>query len=443
VRAGLGSPHLRRIAGNTGWLIAERLLRGLIAVTVTVAVARYLGPSDFGILNYALSFVLLFGTFWTLGLSGIVIRELVREPEHHDEILGTLFVLRLMGGTLGVLAILVAASNLVSDGTTRAAIAVIGVATLFYAFDGVDYWLQAEVRSRYAVIARALGLLVMACVSVGLIALRTPVLAFAAAAGAEFAAAGVALLGFYVLLGRNPLNWRPDWRRARYLVGKSWPLLLSGAMYSVNLKIDQLMLGNMVGSQSVGTYAAAARLSEVWYFIPAAIAASTFPSLIQRREAGADAYQRYTQRIYDLMVWIALPLALFVTLASGSLVGALFGADYAVAGGILAIHIWAGPFVFLGAVLSRWLIAEDLLRFSLVRHGVGATVNIGVNLALIPVLGGVGAAVATLISYAVASYGACLLYRPTWPAARQMSLALIVPLRAGVSLVATMRQRWR
>jgi len=432
---------MKQIATNTGWLVSERVLRGVVALTVTVAVARYLGPAQFGTLNYALSFVLLFGTFWTLGLSGIVVRELVQKPDEHNEILGTLFVLRIAGGGLGLAAILISAAAFgPDDTTTRVAIAIIALATLFYAFDGVDYWLQAEVRSRYAVMARGIGLLLMAGVNVTLIVTDAPLVAFAAAAGLEFVAAGIAMLGIYLLLGLSPLRWRPSWSRARYLAGKSWPLMLSGAMYSVNLKIDQIMLGAMTGPDSVGTYAAAARLSEVWYFIPAAIAASAFPSLIRSRDEGGGRYSRATQRLYDLMIALSVPLAIVVMLSSGIVIGLLFGAEYADAGPILALHIWAGPFVFLGAVLSRWLIAEDLLKFSLARHGAGAAVNIGINLITIPLLGGLGAAIATLISYAVASYGACALYGPTRPAARQMTIALLLPLRGLMALLSALRR---
>jgi O-antigen/teichoic acid export membrane protein len=210
----------------------------------------------------------------------------------------------------------------------------------------------------------------------------------------------------------------------------SWPLILSGAFSAVNLKIDQLMLGNMAGTAAVGTYAAAARLSEVWYFVPTAVAASVFPSLLIAKRESTSAYEHQQQVLYDLMIWLSLPIAIGMTVLSGPIVAVLYGPSYADSSAILAIHIWAGPFVFMAAILSKWLIAENLLKFSFIRHGIGAIINVGLNLLLIPPLGGIGAAVATLVSYAAASYVACFAYRPTWPAARRMSTALIAPLRA-------------
>ena len=95
----------------------------------------------------------------------------------------------------------------------------------------------------------------------------------------------------------------------------------------------------------------------------------------------------------------------------------------------MAIHIWASIFIFWGQILSKWLVNERLLVFSPIRHGVGAVINITLNLFLIPVYGGIGAAIATVISYAVASYLACFLYPKTRIAGKMMTLAIIFPIR--------------
>lgn len=374
--------------------------------------------------------MLLFGTLWQLGLSGIVVRELVRSPAESGEIMGTVFVLRLAGAVLGAAAII--ATSLVvapADATTRLAILILGLATVFFSFEGIDFWLQSRVMSQYAVVARVVALAISVAASLILVLAGAPVVAFAAAAALEFIVIGAGYVVAYLRLGQSPFAWTVSLVRARSLLSFSWPLIISGVFNAVNLRIDQLMLGNMRGVESVGSYAAAARLSEVWYFVPLAIATSVFPTLIASRDQGKPAYQRRVQKLMDLMVWLSLPLAVLVAVASGLIINILYGARYADAAPMLAVHIWAGPFVFMGALLSKWLIAENLIKFSLLRTGVGAAVNVSLNLALIPAFGGVGAALATFVSYAIASYVACFLYRPTWPMARAMSIALIAPLR--------------
>ena len=429
-RLGAVSEARGAAATNAGWLIGERLLSGLLAVTVTAAVARHLGPAGFGVLSFALSLVLLFATFWTLGLSGLVVRELVRDPARQPELLGTMLGLRVLGGVVAVVAALGLTVVLGTDAQTRLAVAIlaIGVLTL-YAFDGIDFWLQAQVRSRHAVIARSAALGIASAVNIGLIVVDAPLLTFVVAAALEYALAGIGLLLVYVRLGGRPRSWTFSTTLTRGLLAASWPLILSGIANAINLRVDQLMLGTMIGPEAVGTYAAAARLSEVWYFVPTAIAASVFPAMVRAHAGDRASFDGWMGRLYDLMVALALPIAFGVSVLSAPLIFLLYGSRYAESAPILAIHVWAGPFVFLGAALSRWLIAEDRLRFSLVRHGSGAVVNVGLNLLLIPMLGGVGAAISTLVSYAVASFGACFLYPPLWGQARAMVRALLLPVR--------------
>jgi PST family polysaccharide transporter len=427
-------------ANNAGWLIGERLLSGLLAITVTAAVARHLGPGGFGVLSFALSLVLLFGTLWTLGLSGIVVRELVREPARQAELMGTVLGLRLAGGIVAFVGALGLAVILGRDDTTRLAVAVLMVGVLgLYAFDGIDFWLQAQVRSRHAVIARSLALALASVLNIGLIVVDAPLLAFVAATALEYGLGGLFLVIAYIRLGGRPGRWTYRGTMARRLLLASWPLILSGVFNAINLRADQLMLGVMSSKEDVGTYAAAARLSEVWYFVPAAIAASVFPAMVRVHAGDRPSFDRWMGRLYDLMISLALPIAIGVALLAGPLVALLYGPAYEASAPILAVHVWAGPFVFLGAALSRWLIAEDRLRFSLVRHSAGAIVNIALNLVLIPAYGGLGAAISTLVSYAVASFGACFLYPPLWGQGRAMLIALLLPfrlVRAGITRLA-------
>ena len=429
IRRRLADPQVRQIAGNTTWLIAERLARGILSLITTIVVARYLGRAAFGTLSYALSFVLVFATLWQLGLAGIVVRELVRKPQEQAEILGTVFALRIIGGVLGFIAIVMMSVVVTpSDPATRGSILILGAATIFYSFDGIDFWLQSHVMSQYSVVARTVAASASVVVSIWLVVIGAPVVAFAAAAALEFVTGGIAYVAVYLLLRQSPFRWKISFARARQLLSLSWPLVVSGIFNAVNLRIDQLMLGNMRGPDAVGVYAAAARLSEVWYFIPVAITTAVFPALIRSREMGPAIYERRVQRLMNLMTWLSVPLAIGVSVSSGFVITGLYGERFSEAAPMLAVHIWAGPFVFLGAVLSKWLITEGYLKFSFVRHGAGAGVNVVANLLLIPVLGGMGAALATLLSYAVASVFAGFLYRPIRPIGRMMLVALVAPL---------------
>ena len=233
--------------------------------------------------------------------------------------------------------------------------------------------------------------------------------------------------------------WVASRGEMRRLFGLGWPMILSSAFAVVYLKIDIVMLGQMVGEAEVGIYATAARISEMWYFVPVAISTAIFPSLIQSRiKLGREVYLARTQRLYDFFVWVSLAIAVAVAFSADFIVVLLFGEQYARAGGILAIHVWAGVFIFLREALGRWFITENLLSFAFISNGLGALVNVILNFMLIPRYGATGAAVATVVSYASAGYFACFIHPRTREAAWMMSRALAVPVRA---LAALFRRR--
>ncbi|HEX6373487.1 MAG TPA: flippase [Longimicrobium sp.] len=428
--ARLGLSVRGKATRNAGWLMGERVATMAVGLGVTVWMARYLGPAQFGLLSYALSLVALLGFIPYLGLDGIVTRELVRTPDKRDEIIGTTMGLRLAGSL--VVALSVSAFVLLSPGAgeSRLLVGVIALGEVFSALEVADFWFQSRVRSRVSVMVRAVAIFSGAAIKVALIVAGAPLVAFAIA---HVAQQGIKAAGFGVAYWRDTggalLRMRFNASLARGMLRQSWPLILSSAGALVYLKIDQVMLAQMKGPAEVGVYSVAARVSEIWYFIPATIATSVFPSLIKARETDDEAYRRRLQHAYTVVVWLALGISVTVTLLAGPAVNFLYGEEYRRAAGILAIHVWTCPAIFMAAILSKWLVAEGLFIFSLTRHGLGALVNVGLNFLLIPRYGGEGAAIATLVSYTVSSWLACYTDRRTLPAARMMTRALTSPLR--------------
>lgn len=425
------SPGLRKIVGNTGWLFAYQILHMSVGLLVGVWVARYLGPEQFGLYSYAIAFMALFGTFMTLGLEGIVVRDLVREPTAKPEILGTTFVIRALGGCLSFAVALGAITLIRPDDTLiRWLVAILGLGMIFRVFDVIDFWFQSQVQAGQTVAAKSAALILGLVAKLVLIFTKAPLIAFIAVTAVELGAGGIGLVIAYRANGQSLVACRISFKRAQKLLSQSWPLILSGVAASINLKVDQVMLGDMVSDAEVGVYAAAARLSEVWYFIPTAIAASTFPALIRSKNLGAILYHKRLQQLYDFLACAALFVAIPTTFIATPLLTLLYGAAYHKAGLILSIHIWAGVFVFMRAALSKWLITEDLFIFSLVTHSAGALINVLLNLVLIPAYGGVGAAISTVVSYATSSYFALFIHPKTLRTAYMMTLALIAPVRA-------------
>ncbi|NJL83686.1 MAG: flippase [Chloroflexaceae bacterium] len=429
------SPGLRKIIGNIGWLTAERLLGFTVTLSVGIYVIRYLGAEDFGKLSYALSFVGLFSAIAKLGLDSIVVRNIVREESATQEVLGTAFGLKLISSSTATFLAILAAFNFRTQSEVPWIVLIISVGLIIDSLEVIDFWFQSQVQAGAMVLARSITLIVSSIAKLFLVAIGAPLIAFAWLILVDYGIKAIGRIIIYFANSLSILKWQFNWSIARELTKDSWPLVLAGMMVSIYMKIDQVMLGNMVGDQAVGNYAAAVRFSELWYFIPAAICASIFPSIVRVRQKNREQYYLRLQMLYDLMAWISFSIAVPLMFFSGNLLNLLLGQGYNEAGKILALHIWAAPFVFLGVARSQWLTAENYTGFSFGTTFMGAGLNLGLNYLLIPSLSGVGAAIATLVSYAFATHIACLLYPQMHNTGWMLTKSLFIPFRIRQNLL--------
>jgi len=400
-----GRHNLQNVIGNTGWLFADKIIRLGVGLFVGVWIARYLGPAQYGTLNYAQAFVSLFAVFATLGLDGIVIRDIVRNPSCRDETLSAAFLLKLSGGFLTMLLAVGSVCLLrPEDRLVWLLVTIIASGTIFQAFDVVDFWFQSQVLSKFTVIARNAAFLVIAVVKIILILQQAPLVAFALAGLGEIVLAAAGLVAACRVHGYRLQFWQGSRARMVELLRESWPLVLSGLAIIVYMQIDQIMLGQMSGDEAVGLYSAAIRLSEVWYFIPTIIVSSVFPAIVEAKKLDSAVYYERLKKLFSLLAGIAYGVSIPLTFLAPYLVRILYGQGYLAAVPILSIHIWASLFVFIGVGQGPWNITEGYMKLSLQRTVVGAMMNIVLNLLLIPGYGGVGAAVATVVSYATSAF---------------------------------------
>lgn len=423
-----GLTSLRCMFANTGWLVFERVVKLLIGIFAIALTARYLGAERFGTLTFSLAIVALYAQVATLGLNSIVTRDLVEDPKAESAVLGTAFFLRGAGGLLASCAALGTILLLrPADSVSLLLVAVYSLGTIFRTLEVLDFYFQAHVQSRFVAAAKLLGTAVNAGLIISLVAVGSTIVWFAAAKTTELAVFTLALLTIFVFRGNRPTRWRFQLHRAKAMLRQSWPLILSGFGAVIYLKLDQIMLGQMIGDHAVGIYAAAAQLSEAWYFLPIAIASSAFPNLIKLRSRSPETYEGALRAIFGLLGWLGILIAVFATMLASLIVHTVYGSEFLESAPILAVHIWACAFIFMRAALSKWLIMEHLYIFSLLTHSAGAFVNIALNLVLIPSLEGLGAAIATVVSYTFASYLALFLHPRTWPIARLMTVSIIAP----------------
>ena len=394
----------RKYFANTSWLLGERALRIAVSLFVGIYVARYLGPERFGLLSYALSFVGIFVALATLGLDEVVVRELIKTPEQREKILGTSFLLKLVGTLLMWAAILVAIPLTENDLQTNILIIIIAFGTVFQAFNVIDLNFQAKVKSKYVVHAQFVQLIISSIVKIILVVNEAPLIWFASVYSLDVIVLAMGLVFAYLYNGDNIFSWKWSFETSKYLLHDSWPLILTGVAISVYMKIDQVMIKEMLGAKEVGLYAAAVKLSEAWYFIPMAIASSLYPAIINARVFQKEVYYQKIQNLFDLMVWIAVSIALPTTFLSTLVVEFLYGKEYLGSSSVLIIHIWTAVFVFLGVASSKYLLAENFIKKTFYRTFFGALLNIIMNYYLIRIIGIQGAAISTLVSHFFAAY---------------------------------------
>lgn len=411
---------------NTLWVMGDKFLGLGITFFITVIVARYLGPTNFGIYSYVLSIVSLFAIAGHMGLAGLVIREIVKNPEDRGLILGTTFILKLIGMTVGYIGILIYA--FVYEGTGNIEfllIAIAGASLVLRCFDVIDYWFQSFVQAKYVSIANIIGLSVSSAAKIGFVFFGLGLTYFILANVFQVIAISTTLLVLYFIKSDLKIKeWAFSWSKAKDLLSQGWLVFLGSLFAILNLKIDQVMLKWYQGAEQVGIYAVAAQLSEAWYFIPTAIVASFFPKLIELKKHDFDMYQLRLQQLFSLLFLIAFIVAIVVSLSGELIISIFFGEQYSVSSSILKIHIWAAIFVFMRALFSRWILIENVLVFSLFTQGFGAFINVFLNYFWINEYGVIGAAYATLISYASSSFIALLFYKKTRPIFLMMCKAL-------------------
>ncbi|MBK1692967.1 flippase [Ectothiorhodospira mobilis] len=433
--------RLHKYLNNSFWIMGEKVVGVGLAFFSTVFVARYLGPEDFGSLAYALSLAALFAAAGHMGLSGLVVREIVKNEADRGETLVTAALLKLLGMVAGYAVLLIYAASYEGLGTTEFyLIAFAGAALLFRPMDVVDFWFQAFMQARYTAIARILSYLVTTAFKLALVFAGTGLMYFATAQILQAALSALLLLVFFWLKARvRVAGWRFSWVRAKEFLSQGWLIYLGSIFAVIYLKVDQVMLRWLADTQEVGQYAVAAQISEAWYFIPTAIVASFFPKLIKLREEDEALFKYRLQQLFDALLLIGLIVAVVITIAAPWIIDVFFGSDYVDSASIFVVHIWAAIFIFMRTAFSKWILIENVLVFSLITQGLGAVTNVLLNLTLIPAYGGIGAAYATLLSYAMASFLALFFYRRTRPVFWQMARALLSPIRYSVRLVCMMR----
>jgi O-antigen/teichoic acid export membrane protein len=403
---------------NISWLFYDKIIRILGGLLVGIWVARYLGPGDFGVLNYALAYTALFKIFANLGLDQIIIREIVKKPKLTPYLLGTAFGVKLAGGLVAITLIAVSLFFMEMNALAKIVIMVIAAGFIFQSLDVIDFYYQSRILSKYVVIARNSAFILHTLLKVYFIVYEYSVVYFALSNIAYMFLTSVFLITIYKKNGYEIKQWRFSKKIAVRLLKFSWPLAISVFLISIHMKIDQVMIGNMLNTKQVGVYSIAVRLSEFWYFIPAIIISTLMPYFVNLREANQKLYHGRLMQLYSLMFWMGVSVGIFALFFCEDIIRLLFGEAYTGAYSALVFNMWNGIFISQAIARGIWMISENLQKYRLYNNLIVVNINIITNIILIPKIGITGAAIATLLTQALGTWVVSFLWKPlrasTW-----------------------------
>jgi PST family polysaccharide transporter len=425
-------PDVRKIVNNASWLFSDRVIRLVVTLFVSSWVARYLGTEQFGILSLAITFTSLGLPLIRLGLDSLIVQFLVQEEATQQDVLGTAFRMRLVAALIVLPIVLLLTMRLYGDNPIIGALSsLLAIGVLIESFDVIDFWFQSQLSSRYVVWARNVTFLLTSAGKVFAILLQAPLLVFGVLYMLDTVMYIVTLIYTYHHSGNRISQWEWNTDLAKKLLRLGAPLILSGIAVSLYMRIDQLMLSFLIpgkqGEEAVGVYAVAVRLSEAWYFVPLVIVSSMFPAILLSKKTSEELYRKRIQRLFNIAVLISYVFAIPITFLSPIIINLLFGAEYAEAASQLAVLVWAGVWVALGVCRSFVLLAENANELTLYGTIIGAVINIILNFILIPTLGGLGCAIATLIAQIFAAHLSTFLHPRLRFLGWSQTVALVLP----------------
>ena len=382
---------------NAGWIIGCKIIQSILNLIIGLITARYLGPSNYGIISYVSSVVAFAVPIMQLGLKDTLVKEFVKTPDREGVILGTSLVLNIISSVFCMVGS-VAFVMTTNAGETETILVCIlySFTLLFNATEMTQYWFQAKLLSKYPSVAALISYIVVSLYKIYLLVTQKSVIWFAFSNVIDYLLISIVLMVIYKKVGGQRLSI--DWRIGKELFFRSKYYILPSLMVMVFQHTDRIMIKLMVGEAETGFYSAAITCIGITGFVFTAVIDSARPAILEEKERSQESYEKRLIQLYSIITCMSLAQSIGMTLFAKPLVFLLYGADYSKTASILAVAVWYITFGHYGSVRNIWILAESKQKYLTGINVVGAIVNIILNFCLIPILGAKGAAVASVVT---------------------------------------------
>lgn len=401
-----------RVANNAIWIIICKIAQSILGIIISALSARYLGPSNFGLISYAASIAAFAIPITQLGLNCTIVKELIDNPDDEGLILGTSVFMSLISSFFCMLGTYLTVSFLNRNETIAIVVCLLySTMLLFVATELIIFWFQAHYYSKYASISSLIAYVVVSLYKIYLLVTSKGVEWFALSYSMDYCLISIGLLFFYHKLGGKRLKL--SFSTGRRLLSNSWTFIISGLLAVIYAQTDRIMLKNMVGNTESGYYSAATTTAVMASFIFSAIIDSMRPYVFEGKQESDSVFKKRIKYLYSIVFYLSALYSIICFVFATPIINILYGKEYQSSIKILQVMVWYTVFNYYGGAQSVWFLAEKKQKYLVLFGGLGALLNIVLNLALIPLLGGMGAGIATLVSAIITNVVLCLIIKST------------------------------
>lgn len=398
---------------NAGWIIGERIVQMVLTLIVGVLSARYLGPGNYGSLNYTASFITFFSSIATLGMDGVIIKKMIVEPDKEGRFLGGSIVLRFVSSVISsFLAVAVVALLNPGDNEKIVLVMLQSIQLLFLVLNIFDSWFQRYLKSKYISIAKIIATVFVMGYKLYLLFTAKSVAWFAFSNSLTAIIFAFMLIIFYKINKGPRLSW--DIKSGIFVLKDSYHYVFSGLMVAIYGQMDKIMIGKILSDTDVGLYTTGIAVCSMWIFVPMAIINSFRPTILGLKQSGhIELYNKRLRQLYSFIIWMCIGVSAIICALAPLIISVLYGNDYMGSVNTLRIAIWCETFSMIGTARGIWILAEDKNKYVKYYLAIGVVVNFILNIVMIPILGIEGAAMATLATQFTTSVIAPLFFKAT------------------------------
>lgn len=383
-----------KVVNNAKWIIICKVAQSLLQLFIGMLSARYLGPANYGLINYAKSVVAFAGPFTQLGLNATLVREFIELPNQEGETMGTSLVLSICSSLVCILSVSAFTSVMNYEEPQTILVCILySLSLTFQAIELVQYWFHSKLQSKFPSMMMLTAYIVVSAYKIFLLIARKNVYWFAVIFSIEYGIIGISLLGIYLFQGGQPLCF--SWRMAKNLLSRSYPYIFSSLMVTLFQNTDHVMLKMISGDVENGFYSAAITCASVCSFVYAGIIDSMRPVILANKKTESDEYGVNISTLYCIITYLALAQGLGFTLLAKPIVWVLYGPEYMKTAPVLQILVWYVAFSQMGRIRNIWILSEGKQKILWKINLAGALLNILINAMLIPLCGAFGAAFAS------------------------------------------------